>query len=403
MNKKAIEHIRNMPTPELARFLLRTHTKNKVNVLNSISYKQIINVLHYLDPDEVTDLIYHLPTHKKNKILNMLSDEIRAKVEYLLKFDPRTAAGLMSLNYIQLDIDSTFNDIARLLRKHENRTGKIPEILVLDKNDNLIGEIPSYMLALHKGKEEIKKYVKKIPTLAWNADKYKVIHTFKKYKHNKIAVLDEDKAIIGIIYSDDVLSLLHEESTKSIYHFAGVREEEDVLDSFVDKVKYRCNWLIINLFTEFLAALVISIFQESINSLVLLAVYMPIVAGMGGNAATQSLAVIVRGLALGEVHPGIAKKVLLNESLAGIINGLITGVIVAFVAVFLNKSPLIGVAIFLAMIVNLFVAGVFGTIVPLIMMKIGKDPASSATIFITTATDVFGFLSFLGIATLLMG
>lgn len=398
-----VEYVKSLSSPEVARFLLKVHNKYKIKILDNMNYKQIIDVLHYLSPDEVTDLVYYLPKHKKSKILNMLSDEIREKVEYLLRFDPRTAAGLMSLNYVQVDINSSFGDIAKILRKHEKRTGKIPEVLVINKKENLIGEIPPYALALHKGKEKIKKYVKRVPTLAWNADKYKVLRTFRKYKHNKVAVLDENKAIIGIIYSDDVLSLLHEESAKSIYSFAGVSEEEDVLDSFVDKVKHRYSWLIINLFTEFLAALVIALFQNSIQALVLLAIYMPVVAGMGGNAATQSLAVIVRGLALKEIQPGVAKRVLLNESLAGVINGIISGIIVAFVAIIINRSPLVGLAVGLAMIINLFVAGFFGTTIPLLMKKLGKDPASSATIFITTATDVFGFLSFLGIATLLMG
>ncbi len=403
MSKNKSNIVNNMGSQQLADLLLRLSNKRRMRVLDSMNYTQLINVLHYLDPDEITDILYNLSPRKKNKILNLMSDDIKEKVEYLLRFDPRTAAGLMNLNYVIVHPDTSFRDIAKILKKHEKKTGKIPEILVINKNGTLLGELPSYTLALHKDREKIKKYIKKIHTIPWNANKHEVIHIFRKYKHNKVVVLDEDKTVIGLIYSDDVLSLLHEEASKSIYHLASVSEEEDVMDPFWEKIKHRYGWLIINLFTEFLAAFVVSLFQNSINAIVLLAVYMPMVAGMGGNAATQTLAVIVRGLALNEIKKGVAIKILINEIMSGVVNGLITGIIVAFVAFFISKSPLIGVAVTAAMIINLIVAAVFGTIIPLIMKKLGKDPASSATIFITTATDVFGFLSFLGIATLLMG
>jgi len=160
--------------------------------------------------------------------------------------------------------------------------------------------------------------------------------------------------------------------------------------------------LIINLATAFLAASVVSLFQETISAFVLLAVYMPIVAGMGGNAGTQTLAVVVRGLALKEIELKTAKRVIINEIIAGGINGIINGILVAAVAILWNKNPMFGLVIGLAMVINLIIAGFFGAIVPLIMKQLGKDPASSATIFITTATDVFGFLSFLGLATILL-
>ena len=387
---------------EISRILLHYPKHKKVKLLNSLSDKLIADSLKYLDPDEITDILQLLSNYRRRKILNLLSEEIRESVEYLLKFDPNTAAGLMNLNYIQVYENFTFQDVAKLLRKHEKKTGRAPEILVVDKDAKFLGELPPHILALHKGKEKIKKYIKPLPSVYWNLNKGDIFSVFRKHKHNKVAVLDEDKAILGIIYSDDVLRVLHEEATKSIYHFASVSEEEDVFDSFLTKVRHRYGWLIINLFTEFLAASVVSLFQNSIQALVLLAVYMPMVAGMGGNAATQTLAVIVRGLALNEIKKGDGIKIMINEVLAGILNGAINGTLVASVAVFINKTPLIGVAVFLAMIVNLIVAAVFGTIIPLIMKKLGKDPASSATIFITTATDVFGFLSFLGIASLLM-
>jgi magnesium transporter len=176
-----------------------------------------------------------------------------------------------------------------------------------------------------------------------------------------------------------------------------------VLDSALVKVKHRTHWLIINLATAFLAASVVGIFEDIISSMVILAAYLPIVAGMGGNAATQTLAVTVRGLAMKEITSSNAKSIIFNESVAGVVNGTVTGLLAAGVAVWWNKTPLLGLVIGLAMVTNLFVAGFFGTLIPLVMQKLGKDPASSATIFITTCTDVFGFLAFLGLATVLIG
>ena len=205
-----------------------------------------------------------------------------------------------------------------------------------------------------------------------------------------------------MIYSDDILQIIGKETARNLRHFAGVSEEEDVFDPILTKVKNRYRWLIINLGTAFLAAAVVGLFEKTIAVFTLLAVYMPIVAGMGGNAGTQTLAVMVRGIALNEIRWKNAKKAIVNEMGAGGINGIINGILVACVAILLNKSPLLGFIVAVAMVLNLIIAGFFGAVVPLIMKRMGKDPASSATIFITTATDVFGFFAFLGLATILL-
>ena len=214
--------------------------------------------------------------------------------------------------------------------------------------------------------------------------------------------MDEVGSILGIIYSDDILKIIEKKSADNLYGFAGVSEEEDIYDSPLTKVKNRYKWLLINLVTAFLAAAVVSLFQDTISAFVLLAVYMPIVAGMGGNAGTQTLAVVVRGLALKEIELKTAKRAIINEVIAGAINGAINGILVALVAWLWNGSFMLGIIVFIAMIVNLIVAGLFGAVIPLALKAIGKDPASSATVFITTATDVCGFFVFLGLASILL-
>jgi len=248
----------------------------------------------------------------------------------------------------------------------------------------------------------VEKHVKKVPSIKYNKEEKEVIGLFERNPHKQVVVLNEDKSIMGIIYSDDVLRIIGKHKGDDLYSFAGIQKRETALDGPLMKVKNRYKWLILNLFTAFLAASVVSLFRDTISTFVILAAYMPIVAGMGGNAGTQTLAVIVRGLALKEVDPKAAKSILVNEMIAGAINGIIVGMLVAIVATFVNNTPMLGLIIGIAMITNLIIAGLFGTFIPLLMMKLGKDPASSASIFITTATDVFGFLVFLGLATILL-
>jgi magnesium transporter len=225
---------------------------------------------------------------------------------------------------------------------------------------------------------------------------------FTAHPHAKVAVLNDTGAVLGIIYSDDILKLMQDTEASTLYDFAGIRQEETVADSARFKIRNRYQWLVINLATAFLASFVVSQFEETLTAFVLLAVYMPIVAGMGGNAATQTLAVIVRGIALKQIELKTAWRTLRNELLASMANGIINGILVASVVIIVNGDVKIALILALAMVINLIVAAFFGTIVPLIMSKLGKDPAASATIFITTATDVLGFLAFLGLATIIL-
>ncbi len=399
--KERMSVFREMP-PNTQGFILLNLSKHiRSEILSKLKDQEVIDLLHYLDPDEATDLLQNIPPRRRKKIIKRLSRDIREKVEFLLRFDPRTAAGIMSLSYIEVDKDSTFEEISRALQIHEKKTGKFPAILVVE-NGLLIGELPGHALALHKGREKIHKHIRKVPHIRYDRKENEVVETFKKHPHNKIVVLDKDGSILGVIYSDDILELIQRQSLNNLRDFAGVSREEDVLDSALTKVKNRYKWLIINLGTAFLAASVVALFQETLSAFVLLAVYMPIVAGMGGNAGTQTLAVVVRGMALKEIELKTGKRVITNEVLAGAVNGVINGALVATVAVLWNGSPLLGLIIGMAMIINLIIAGFFGAIIPLVMKRLGKDPASSATIFITTATDVLGFLAFLGLASVML-
>jgi len=398
--KERIVIFRKIPVNQQGFILLALSGRIQKKIIGKLKNEEIISLLHYLDPGEAVNLLRNVGERQRKKIIAELSSDIKEKVEFLLKFNPKTAAGLMNLNYIEIDKNTSFKKVSEIVRKYEKRTRKFPEILIVE-NGFLKGELEGYSLFSRKKGEKIDKYIRKIPSIKYNKSEREIVNLFKKNPKNQIIVLDEDESILGIIYSADILGLISSQSARDLSSFAGVKEEEDIYDSALTKVKNRYKWLIINLGTAFLAASVVGLFQNTISKWVLLAVYMPIVAGMGGNAGTQTLAVIVRGLALREIELKTAKRVIINEMAAGAINGVVNGIIVAAVAIFFNKTPLLGLVVGIAMFVNLIIAGLFGTIIPLAMKKLGKDPASSATVFITTATDVCGFFVFLGLATLI--
>lgn len=382
--------------------ILRTATYSvKKDILTRIPIEELVSIIESVDPDEATDYIQSLSKKRREKLMYMLGREIRDSISKLLEFDPRTAAGLMTLDYIQVETDDEISTVVRNFKSHENKTSRAP-IILITKDLKLIGHLPVHKLVTAKSDDIVAKHIKTIPTISYAANHKKVIEKFRGNPHKKIVVVNDDDTVIGVIFSDDVLKIIDDRTSSSLYDFAGVSLEESVTDGIRRKIGFRYKWLMINLVTTFFTAYTVSYFEDTISKHVLLAVYMPIVAGMGGNAATQTLAVMVRGITLNQISFRTTLRVLKNEVCTGFTNGLINGLLVAAVVMVINKDPVIAFILGIAMVANLVVAAFFGTIVPFIVSKIGKDPASSATIFITTATDVLGFLTFLGLASLFL-
>jgi magnesium transporter len=381
--------------------VLATLTKPiRKDIISNIPNQDLMGILESLDPDDATDILQLFSRRKRQKIISKLSKSLQKAVKELLFMDAETTAGLMSANYVLINPSDSILEVSEKFKKHERRTGKMPVILATEEG-KLIGHVPGHELGLSRVTEKADKYIRDITTVEHTATRTEVEDMFKKHPHKKIAVVDE-KGVLGIIYSDDVIKIMEEQESASLYDFAGVRQEEGVNDSIKTKVGFRYKWLIINLGTAFLAAFAVGLFEGTISKFVLLAVYMPIVAGMGGNAATQTMAVMVRGISLNQISLKSFVKALKNEAGAGIINGIINGILVATIVIIKDGDERLAIVLALAMIINLIVAAFFGTIIPLIMKRLGKDPASSATIFITTATDVLGFIAFLGLASLIL-
>ncbi|ELY65639.1 magnesium transporter [Natronococcus jeotgali] len=362
---------------------------------------QLERFIDRLDPDEVTDVLGYADGETREALLATLNARRREKIDFLLSFDPESAAGLMSLDYVTVDRDRDFSAVTERVRRFEERTGRVPTIFVTDE-DRLLGELPGVALSVADPRaESIDDYVRETPHVRYDRDDEEVLDVFRRNRERTVAVLDEDGDVLGVIHADDLLTLLEEARGETLYEFTGVDEEESVLDGPGEKVRRRYKWLILNLGTAFMAAAVVGLFESTIAAVAILAAYMPVVAGMGGNAGTQAMAVTVRGISLNEVSLDTGKRVVVNEAIAGAVNGLITGALVAVVAIafsFAEFGLLLGAVIGISMVANLVIAGFFGALTPLLLDRLGIDPATSATIFITTATDVLGFFVFLGLA-----
>ncbi|MFU8868775.1 magnesium transporter [Natronococcus sp.] len=362
---------------------------------------QLETFIDRLDPDEVTDVLGYADEETREALLATLDARRREKIDFLLSFDPESAAGLMSLDYVTVDGNRDFSGVIERVRRFEERTDRVPTIFVTD-GDELLGELPGAALSVADPQtESITDYVRETPHVRYDRDDEEVLDVFRRNRERSVAVLDEEEDILGVIHADDLLMLVEQARGETLYEFTGVDEEESVLDGPGEKVRRRYKWLILNLGTAFMAAAVVGLFESTIAAVAILAAYMPVVAGMGGNAGTQAMAVTVRGISLNEVSLNTGKRVVVNEVIAGAVNGLITGALVAVIAIafsFAEFGILLGAVIGISMVANLVIAGFFGAITPLLLDRLGLDPATSATIFITTATDVLGFFVFLGLA-----
>lgn len=396
-------YIFSLLPPEIqSEVILQLSDQSKSVIIPKLSVYECARFLHFNDEDDATDIIQYLPGSKRQKVLLKLKEPKRKKIEKLLMFGRETAGGLMDLDYIIVKETFTFKDIADKVQEHITRENKVPFIILTSEEGKVLGFIPHKNLIFSSPHVPISKIVQKLPLISHKEDQEKILHKVDHLKSDAIGVVDEKETILGIIHLRDLLRVAQAEATEDVYKFAGVQHEETPGDPIKLKVFMRYKWLIINLATAFLAASVVSLFQDTIAQMALLAVFMPIVAGEGGNAATQALAVVVRGIAMNDIEWREAKGIIFKEAMAGLFNGIIVGIIAGITAVFFHGTPLLGVVLGIAMIANLFIAGLFGALVPFILKSMKIDPAIASTVFVTTATDIIGFFVFLGLGTILL-
>lgn len=383
--------------------VIRELEENNISeFLDLIGERELLSALQEMNPDDAVDILLLLPPEKQKEIFDKLTGIQKKAIGKLLGYAPDTAGGIMTTEFFALSETTTIEKTLELLRKLEER----PEILyiyVVNDHQQLVGVVSFRDLVLSKLDKALAQIMIKDP-LSVQADTSQedAASIIARYDLLALPVVDENHRLIGQITVDDAIDVLYEEATQDIYLLANLGEEERVLTPVLVSTKRRVPWLLLNLATAMLAALTVSLFEETISKYVLLAAMMPIIAGMGGNAGMQSLAVAVRGLALGELDWSLGFKVILKEITVGLLNGIMIGLVMGLITFIWHHNIGLAVVVFLAMTGNLMIAGFFGPLIPLILKKLNLDPALGSSIFVTTATDVGGFFIFLGLATLLI-
>jgi magnesium transporter len=362
--------------------------------------EEIARLAQEIPSDDAAALIDHLPEELSNAVLDLMRPKESRVVEHLLEYDERTAGRIMNPNVFALNEEITVGEAITELQSNRE-VEMVFYLYVVDERRHLVGVVSLRRLLLVSPETPLKRIMTAdLISARVDMDQEEVARQVAAYNLLAIPVVDEENKLVGIITVDDVIDVIKDEATEDIYRLAGVATDERVFTPAHQSLRKRLPWLGVNLGTAFLAASVVSIFTRTIDALPILAVFMPIVAGMGGNAATQTLTVIVRGIALGELSWSNSRKALMKEAAVGIGNGLALGLVAAAVAWMVNGDPVLGLVLGAAMVINMFVAATAGVLVPLGLRAASIDPALASSVFITTMTDVFGFLSFLGLATL---
>ena len=366
------------------------------------SAEALAELLQELPSDDAAALIEHLPKTLSIAVLDLLERREAGDVQNLLEYAEQTAGRIMNPNVFALSEDLTAGEAIAALQTSRD-VEMVFYLYVVDLRRHLVGVVSLRRLLLVSTETPLKRIMTTdIMSARVDTDQEEVARIVASYNLLAIPVVEEEHKLAGIITVDDVIDVIKDEATEDIYRLAGMAGDEHISTPPGEALRKRLPWLGVNLVTAIMAAAVVALFQESISQVVALAVFMPVVAGMGGNAATQTLTVTVRGIALGELTWGNSRKALVKEIVIGLGNGLVLGFVAAGVAWAMQGNPVLGLILGLAIVLNMLVAATAGTLIPIVLRALNIDPALASAVFITTLTDVFGFLSFLGLGTLFL-
>ena len=362
-----------------------------------LSTESIVNILKRLESDNALKILENLDEKKKNVVLGKLPPKDRFLLQEGLSFPEDSAARIMQREFTAIPSDWSVGQTIDYLRENKDLPEEFLEIFIVDNNFKPVGTVSSSKVLRTARETRMNSVMNETQVLIpVDMDKEEVGHTFENYNLVSAGVVDKDNKLVGMITGDDVFTVLKEEAEEDVLRLAGVGDEE-LTDSIFQKTKRRFNWLLLNLFTALLATWVISKFGATIEQMVALAFLMPIVASMGGNAGMQTLAVTIRAIATKELSKNNFGKIVTKEFVIGILNGVIFAIITGLIVQLWFKEINLSILIAVSMVLNMMVAGLFGILVPITLKKFNIDPAIASSVFVTTITDVIGFLSFLGI------
>ena len=372
----------------------------RAHFLSDMDAAEGAQITEHLQDDDLADILQQLPDRVTREVLDSMDQRDRTRLEQVMNYPDDTAGGLMSTDTITIRPPLTLDVVLRYLRRHNEIPAMTDNLIVVNRNDQFIGLLPLNTLLVSDPSATVREMMlTDVPPIPAAMPDDEVARLFERNDWVSAPVVDDDGRLLGRITIDDVVDVIREDADHSLTSMAGLAEDTDTFAPVLNTASRRAIWLGINLLTAFIAASVINVFQETIEKVVALAVLMPIVASMGGIAGTQTLTVMVRGIALGQVSKNNESWLIHREVGAGILNGLLWAAVVAVAASAWFQDWTLGLIIALAIIINLVTAAFTGAALPLLLKRLKIDPALAGGVVLTTVTDVVGFFSFLGLAT----
>jgi len=383
--------------------LLEVSDAVRETLIADMDDQELLAAAKEMDADELADLAPELPRDVVHELMESLDAQQRERVRSALSYDEDQVGALMDFEMVTIREDVSLEVVLRYLRRLKELPGHTDKLFVVDYDGVLKGVLPIKRLLVNDPEKQVAEVMATDPvTFHPDEDAYEAAQAFERYDLVSTPVVDKGGKLIGRLTIDEMVDLIREESESEVLNMAGLREEEDIFASVWKSVRNRWAWLAVNLVTAFLASRVIGLFDGSIEKLVALAALMPIVAGIGGNSGNQTITMIVRVMALDQVGTGNTLRLLRKEAGVGLVNGLLWGGVIGFVAYWLYGNWALGVVMTAAMTLNLLLAALMGVLIPMTLARLGRDPAMGASVMITAMTDSGGFFIFLGLATLFL-
>jgi len=383
--------------------LLEVSDAVRETLIASMSREELRDAAGQLDTDEIADLAPDLPQSVMRDVFKSLSIEEREQLRSAMSYSEDAVGALMDFDMVTIREDVTLEVVSRYLRRFDNLPDHTDQLFVVDRDDKFKGLLPLYKLLINEPDANVfDLMVCDSITLLPDDKAQQAAQAFERYDLITAPVVDEDDKLLGRVSVNAVLDFIRAESESDVLNLAGLREEEDIFASVWKSAKNRWLWLALNLCTAFFASRVIGGFEDTIAKFVALAALMPIVAGIAGNSGNQTITIIIRSLALGQINTYNARRLLSKELAISLLNGLVWGSIAGGFAYLLYKSIPLGLVMMLAMLLNLLLGALAGMLIPLAMQKFGRDPAIGSSVLLTAITDSGGFFIFLGLATIFL-
>jgi len=398
-SEEAVDVLKNLPPSLTAEAFRHINDAYAAILLQKLPQSVFRKVVNNLGDQQAANIFIQISNDLRKQFLELLDDNKKRKVQELLTYPEDSAGRIMTLNFIAFHSDIKVKDAIQKIRLLAQKEVTPSYIYVIDQENRFVGVMNMRDILLAQNDVTLESVMRKeIFSVNCFDDKENIAHKLTQRKYFAVPVVDHDNRLLGVVRADKLISEVKEETTQDIQKMFGASGDERTFSPLSLSIKTRLPWLHVNLATAFLAASVVALFEDIIAKMTVLAVFLPVVAGQGGNAGAQSLAVVMRGLVMREIPKQKIKEVVVKETILGIVNGVVIGLVTGLIAWMWKGNPFLGIVIGLGMLVNLIVAGFSGALIPILMKAMRLDPAQCSSIILTTITDVIGFMAFLGFA-----